>query len=504
MKGYLILTAILLASCGGSENDSRSVGKSAQDQAAPSEDAEPDIAGATSTPILNSNAELPPAPINASIAIYGATIAEIFWEYPAGTEQIAGTQVYRDNLLLDVVSGTSYNDSAREEGKAHEYSLLALSANGDRSAVTDIGNTERQLIKGGKSLGKQIAVSGNSLMVAADRESGPASKGGAIDYYTRKSKTQPWTFAQRITLDGQSEFGSALALDGDTMVAGAEGEIRDGIFLEYFYTIFTRDAFGIWNPVQTIGTGDENVDTRHNNVAIQGNTMLLASMASADVYRKAANNTWNYEATLTPLNSTYNGLAVAIDSDTAIVGTPFMFNDNKRTGGATLFTRAQSGTWSNPQLLPADSASQSNRADVGASVSVSGDTIAVGAHANQSRVLIYTRDADGTWFASQTIEASDGVGGITGASVVTLHKDVLLVGLPFEDGLDWGSGSAVVYAKQDDGKWHEITRLNASDGGDIYQFGHTVALQENQAVIRGVSNVDLLTGPTYFFDLEFE
>ena len=76
------------------------------------------------------------APQGASIVVYSATAAELFWDRASAAEGVVGVDVYRDGALIGVSPGNSYFDDTREPGRQYEYELVANGGTGQSSSAT--------------------------------------------------------------------------------------------------------------------------------------------------------------------------------------------------------------------------------------------------------------------------------------------------------------------------------------------------------------------------------
>ena len=74
------------------------------------------------------------APRNARIEIYGETVAELFWDRASASENVVTTEIYRDNVLIGTSPGNSFYDDTRSSRTNYTYDIIAINANGQRSA----------------------------------------------------------------------------------------------------------------------------------------------------------------------------------------------------------------------------------------------------------------------------------------------------------------------------------------------------------------------------------
>jgi len=159
-------------------------------------------------------------------------------------------------------------------------------------------------------------------------------------------------------------------------------------------------------------------------------------------------------------------------------------------------------TWTQQAKLLASDGGSEDR--FGYSVSIHGDTALIGApewtntytaHGPGS-AYIFTR-TDNTWKQQQKLTASDGeVNDQFGRWSVSLDGDTALIGAP---GDDRERGSAYVFIRTEDG-WKQQQKLTASDGTACDQFGCSVSLDGNTALIGAKGYFDLINpGSAYVF-----
>ena len=88
---------------------------------------------------LDPGTDAPPAPANARIDVYSGTAAELFWDRAPASANVVETEIVRDGEVIGTTDGTSFFDPNRTPGRDHRYELVAVDANGARSAVTVVG-----------------------------------------------------------------------------------------------------------------------------------------------------------------------------------------------------------------------------------------------------------------------------------------------------------------------------------------------------------------------------
>jgi len=160
------------------------------------------------------------------------------------------------------------------------------------------------------------------------------------------------------------------------------------------------------------------------------------------------------------------------------------------------------------KLVPSDGAAGN---EFGVSVSLHGDTALVGASRDDDNGLssgsayIFERNAGGpgNWGEVKKLLASDGVGGDEFGNSVSLYDDVALIGANRDDDNGAQSGAAYIFERNAGGpnNWGEVKKLLPSDGATGDLFGWNVSLSEDTAVVGALSDDDngLDSGSAYVF-----
>ena len=180
------------------------------------------------------------------------------------------------------------------------------------------------------------------------------------------------------------------------------------------------------------------------------------------------------------------GVSMAADGDTLVVGAQFADARGHDSGQAYVFER-DNGRWHQAAVLSASDAAAGDQ--FGLTVSVSGETIVVGARladsgaADAGAAYVFTRD-NGTWQQVRKLIASDAAAGdIFGR--VSIDKDLMIVTADLND--DRGRNAGKAYAFQNrGGAWVEVAQITANDGTAGDEFGVSLALKESTAVFGAV------------------
>ena len=237
------------------------------------------------------------------------------------------------------------------------------------------------------------------------------------------------------------------------------------------------------------------------STAISGDVALVgayldddngADSGAAYIFRWNGSN-WVEEQKLLPSDGAaddYFGYSVSISGDVALVGT-YLDDDNGADSGAAYIFRWNGSNWVEEQkLLPSDGAADDY---FGLSVSISGNIALIGAYGDDdngssSGSAYIFRWNGSNWIEEQKLLASDGAGGDNFGRSVAMGGDVALVGAYGDDDNGSSSGSAYIF-RWNGSNWIEEQKLLASDGADYDYFSYSVSISGN-VVLVGTYNDD--------------
>jgi hypothetical protein len=309
-------------------------------------------------------------------------------------------------------------------------------------------------------------------------------------------------------LDGHAGFGTAISGDGNTMVVGAPHEASGA-----------RGVNGNQNDNSVDGSGAAYVFVRNGANWVQ------------QAYLKASN----------PSMSAEFGHAVAISGDGNTIVVSAFWDPSKATGvngdqndqsipqagAAYVFTR-RGAAWSQQAYLKASNTGEAGTADTfgngdqfGFSVAISddGNTIAVGAHSEDSNgingnqadnsmelagaVYVYNR-TNTTWAQTAFLKATNPDGGDMFGYSVALSADgrTIAIGAFDEDGSfqginGWvdngrnGAGAVYIYVKPLNGFWSQQAYIHASNAEAGDSFGvHVVISDDGNTLLVGSLDED--------------
>jgi hypothetical protein len=313
---------------------------------------------------------------------------------------------------------------------------------------------------------------------------------------------------------GSDEFANASAVDGSTMVVGAyrDDEMDAGAGAVYVYD---KDAAGNWAEAAKITAFDFAFDDKFGvSVALSGGVLVVGSYlddesdqdsGSIYIYGRDVGGTGNWGlirkvANPAPESKDYFGHSVALDGSTLIVGAYRDDNTKTDSGSAYVFERDAGGTdnWGEVKHLVASD--EGNYDKFGYAVALDGDTLIVGAFANNDdggdsgSAYVFERDVGGAgnWGETKKLNATDGDSDFRFGISVAIDGGTLVVG---GDEEGEGSGSAYVFERDlgGAGNWGEVAKLTASDAAADDLFGTSVAIA-GSAVIVGAPEHDGAAG----------
>jgi hypothetical protein len=372
-----------------------------------------------------------------------------------------------------------------------------------------------------------VALSGDTLAVGAyledssatgtdgDQLNDAAPGSGAVYVFTRDSSGR-WSqqaYLKASNAEAGDWFGYSVALSGDTLAVGAvreassatgiEGNERDnGMPGAGAVYVFTRDAAGRWSQqayLKPSNTGGN--DAFGSSLALSGDTLAVGAVGESSA-------------------------ATGIDGDE-------FGNTSSGAGAVYVFTRSGSA-WSQQAYIKASNTRAFSA--FGASLSLSGATLAAGAPGEGSAargvdrdqsdtsapqagaVYLFERDGAGRWSQQAYIKASNTQAGDGFGSRVALSGDSLAVSAIGEDGgaggvdgdqLDEGapeSGAVYVFTPDDDDDWSQQAYIKAAEPIAGAGFGAGLALS-GDTLVAGALDGDGQSGGAgvvYFFARDAE
>jgi hypothetical protein len=375
-----------------------------------------------------------------------------------------------------IVVGAEFNKVGTRASQGEAYVFVQ-----PRSGWANATETAKLVASDGRSgdlFGEAVAISGDTIVVAAPfHKVGTHARQGEIYVFTRPAKGWSGTLretARLITSDGAANdyVGGALAISGDTIVAGAYPHRVGSRAEQGKVYVFVKPRSGWAGTLRQTGA------------------LIASNGASGDWF----------------------GWSVGISGTTVVTGAP-LYHQPRGDGEAYVFVKPHSG-WAGTHTEAARLIATGGRPgnSLGATVAVSGATIAagapdhkVGSHPYQGVLYVYTKPASG-WSGTRTqtgtLIASDGFGKIENGDVfadelgdfsLAISGDTIVSSSIYHTvrgALDQGEAYAFVRPQSGWAGTHtESARLTASNGHAGDSFGESVAIDGHTTVVGAPDHV---------------
>ena len=252
-----------------------------------------------------------------------------------------GTSVAIDGDTI-IVGASFDDDNGADSGAAYVFTRTGTMWVQEQKLYADDGDSFDYF-------GASVAVDGDTAIVGADWADAGAVNSGAAYVFKRSGTT--WTVEQKLTADdaeANDRLGTAVALDGDTAVVGADGDddTEDDSGSAY---VFTRSGSS-WNQEAKLLAGDGEADAKFGcSIDVDGDTALVgaygedgdvANSGAAYVFTRSG-TAWSQAHKLTASDGgigDYFGRSVSIDRDTAVTGADNHDDGGSNVGAAYVFT----------------------------------------------------------------------------------------------------------------------------------------------------------------------
>lgn len=332
------------------------------------------------------------------------------------------------------------------------------------------------------------------------------------------STPAPWTFdpSQQI----QPTFSASIALqDVKVTVGSPDGQIMS------IQVAGSNVSLGQASPPQALALGANMVPV---GLTAQGGLSTTYQLVIDRGAGKVAQ--WTYGKESNTGTRDFFGTSVAIDGDTLVVGASGESssativngdpnNDNAPNAGAAYAFRRTGGRWVQEGYLKASNTETFD--DFGVSVAISGDTIAVGAYAEDSASIAVNQDPNNnnanhsgavyvyrrtgtTWAQEAYVKASNTGQQDSFGFTVALSGNTLAVGAFGEaspaSGINQGQGdgapgAGAVYIFQRAGStWSQQAYIKSSDTHQNFLFGEGLALDGDTLAVGSPGESSSATG----------
>ncbi|MEK6644829.1 MAG: thrombospondin type 3 repeat-containing protein [Planctomycetota bacterium] len=372
----------------------------------------------------------------------------------------------------------------------------------------------------GDLFGRSVAVSGDTTVVGAYGDddacpSDPNCDSGSAYVFVRYGLN--WIEQAKLTASDAARgdfFGRSVAVSGDTVVVGANGDDGGLGFEQGSAYVFVRSGTVWIQQARLTALDGAPFDYFGYSVSVNGDTALIGAYTddhaggidaggSAYVFVRSG-TVWTQQAKLTALDVDSNdlfGVSVSVSSDTAVVGS-YLDDHGGSINAGSAYVFVRSGTvWTQQAKLTDSDAAGSDQ--FGVSVAVSSDTAVVGAHLDwnisgmrDGSASVFVR-SETVWTQEAKLTASDATSSSLFGTSVAVLGDTTVIGAPGADhGGFFDAGSVYLFVRSGS-VWTQKARLIASDATTGKLVGISVAMSGDTQV-SGASQ-DANGGSAYVF-----
>ena len=341
-----------------------------------------------------------------------------------------------------------------------------------------------------------------STIAASDQFTAVAESTATVGGTANAGKVYVTRLADNVTavlVDGVSGvlyFGTSLSVSGNVLVVGTPSGTgtpapggKASIF-EFLNGAWVRtESLAPASPQnQDYFGGATAIDPIESRVfvsAVLDNTGLTVDHGSVSVYEKSGAN-WVATATINSAPIAANahfGSSLAVDGNRLAVGAQNETHGGVTAAGAAYIFELNGGSWAQMARITAPTPAPSE--NFGASISLEGDTLAVGAPTSYwaspqypGAVYIF-RKIGGSWAHVRTIRSDAPAPFDLFGRSVELRGGKLLIGGRF------GAGSAVMVYEENGGAWTRVARAASISSTGANELGTDLAWIDDNFFMAG-------------------
>jgi len=396
-------------------------------------------------------------------------------------------------------------------------SLIVLAG---RQAAAVVPESETKLAPANpvafQNFGFAVAIDADTAVVGAPFDSTVDVNAGAAYVFVRDGDV--WFEQAKLTANDpgfSAEFGIAVAISGDTIVVGAHLDPADASQAGAAY-IFVRNGT-TWIQQARLTPSDPTAGKQFGEaVAIDADTVAVSAIGDDDggvdagaiyVFTRSGDS-WIQQAKLLsndPRPGNALGVSLGLDGGTLVAGSPFDEDVGMVDSGA-LYVFVRSGTvWSQEAELRADDGAAHDL--LGSSIALGGDTIVAGAPQNggTGAAYVFARNA-GLWRLQAKLTGDDAAPGDQFGFSVGLDGNTAVVGSLFDssfvvNGLPVEFGGSAYVFRRSGTTWTQNAEVSAGDLASLDEFGFSVAVSGTTFVVGAPLKTDADEGAAYAFVL---
>ncbi|MCF6342393.1 MAG: T9SS type A sorting domain-containing protein [Bacteroidales bacterium] len=390
----------------------------------------------------------------------------------------------------------------------------------------------------GDHFGGYVSVSGDYAIVGApyadkDVNGGDEMESAGAAYFFKKDENGSWAQTQKVTASdriGNALFGYAVSIHGNRAIVGAYQSSQlnsegDGVLFAGSAYVFQRDETGVWNQTQKLVASDMTESAFFGfAVAIEGDVAVVGAYydgedtvsgnvmpqaGSAYIFKRTENGTWAQMQKIVASDRDAGdmfGVAVDISNNEIIIGAWQESDDVSgenylsNAGSAYFFRQDDNGLWQQAQKM---TASDRAKNDVfGADVAIDDGFAIVGAfrEGNDSveyagAAYLFEKNGNDSWNEVQKVTAPDRAEWDEFGLAVSIGGNHALVGARGTNRVSdtdtlFNAGAAYLFKRDGSGHWNLSQEILASDKEEYDEFGVSVSIDANHAIVSAMKEDD--------------
>jgi hypothetical protein len=340
-------------------------------------------------------------------------------------------------------------------------------------------------------MGVSVAIDGDTAVVGAPQSAGQPREAAYV--FVRNGAT--WVQQAELLPSNPNDhtnFARSVDISGDIIVVGAYQDDGQAGSSQGAVYIFIRNG-GVWSQdIKLTASDGQGGDSLGYSVAIDGNTVVagasgvdtlsMPEVGAAYVFKRIG-EFWSEEAKITPGDGAASdlfGTSVDVYGDSAVIGSHQHEVGGQASQGAAYVYVRSGATWAFESKLTAADGAAFDR--FGSAVAMFGDTAVIGAAEvdgpagqNAGSAYVFTRSGI-VWGQQAKLTASDAQQADQFGDAVAISGDIIVVGAPGADGQGGVSQGAAYVFERSGVLWVEQAKLSASVPAQLEELGLSVAL----------------------------
>ncbi len=387
-----------------------------------------------------------------------------------------------------LVGASNTDDNGFSSGSAYVFDFDGANWSETTKLLPDDGTSTDQF-------GRSVSLSGDRALVGADGADDFSGSAYVFDF------NGTWSQSDKISSIASTRFGWSVSLSADQALVGDPDDVFNGVEVGSV-TVFDFNGVSWDETLELIAEEGAAGDEFGRSVSLSGDRAAVGAaqddnngLDSGSAYVFDFNGTiWNESAKLLPLDGAAGdqfGESVSLSGNRLLVGAYF---GNGGTGAAYVFDFDGSSWVETARLIASDGMANDF---FGIAVSLEGNRALIGASNDNGGIgSAYVFDFDGSaWTQTDKLNPSNGAANDSFGRAVALSGDRALIGAQRDDS---DRGSAFIFEFDGIDSWIEDQRLIASDRAMADQFGTSVSIVGDEALI-GAAGDDSARGSAYLF-----